>query len=325
MPHVLSIDGNSLAHRAFHAMREDPDRADEFVLDGVVRMIATAWIEGPFDALVVGFDHPDNRRKLDDADYKAHREEKHPELIRQLELLRVGLEDCGLTVAMPDGAEADDVMAAVADRACERAWRCSILSSDRDLLALASDDVTVLQPRGSMANLAVMTPAAVLAEYGVRPDQYTDFAALRGDPSDGLKGVRGIGPKTAARLLRDYDDVPGIYANLVNLQPKTEAQLRAGRANVDRNLWLMAPIPNVEVDVDGALADGIDLEAIDAALLPRGLGRAAGQLRHAVERPPLPPMPPPPTSEHERATPVPTPTRSRPIDPAIEGEQASLF
>ncbi len=296
MPHLLAVDGNSLAHRAFHALKHDePEGA--FVTRGVVRMLASAWVEGPFHAAVVAFDSPDNRRKELYPEYKAHRPDKDPELPAQLDLLREHLDACGFVVVEEPGVEADDLLAATADACQARGWRCSVLSSDRDLLALVSETTTLLRPRQSMSDLRCYDPAAVQREYGVRPDQYTDLAALRGDPSDGLTGVKGVGPKIAARLLRDYDDVPGIYANLLNCQPRIEAALRASRRDVERNLLLMAPLPNLVVDVAGAVDAGVDLDRVDATLVALGMGEAAGRFRYAVERPPLPPMPPPPVDE----------------------------
>ena len=323
MTHLLAVDGHSLAHRAFHALRDEDDLADAWVAGGVVRMLGTIWAEGPFDGVVVAFDARDNRRKLEDPDYKANREDKDPELYRQIDLLREVLDECGFEVVIVTGVEADDLLAATADACVGRGWRCTLLSSDRDLTALVSEDVRLVRPRASMNDLRIYGPAEVEDEYGVRPEQYTDFAAMRGDPSDGLDGVNGIGPKTAARLLRDYDDIPGIYAALTNLPPKMEEQLRAGRENVERNLWLMAPIPNLDVDVDRAVTRGIDLACLDTALVARGLGRAAGQFRRAVERPPLPPMPPPP-EEPTTAEPAFVPAARTGI-PVLEGEQAALF
>lgn len=325
MTHLLAVDGHSLAHRAFHALRGEDDLTEAWLAGGVVRMLATVWIEGPFDAVVVAFDARDNRRKDQDPGYKAHREAKDPELYAQIDLLRTTLTDCGFTVVLEPGAEADDLLAAAADACVARGWWCTVLSSDRDLTALVSERVRLIRPRASMTDLRIYDPAEVQAEYGIRPDQYTDFAALRGDPSDGLQGVNGIGPKTAARLLRDYGDIPGIYGALCNLPPKIEAQLRAGRENVERNLWLMAPIPNLEVDVDAAVTAGIDLACLERALVSRGLGRAAGQFRHAVERPPLPPMPPPPEAPEPAVARAATAAPRRTLAPVAASEQASLF
>lgn len=330
MPNVLAVDGNSLAHRAFHALKHD-DPGGPFVTRGVVRMLASAWVEGPFDAAIVAFDSRENRRKDLYPEYKAHRPEKDPELPRQLDLLRAHLADCGFTVAEEDGVEADDLLAAVADACHARTWRCAVLSSDRDMTALVSSTTTLLRPRQSMSDLRRYDPDAVVREYGVRPEQYTDLAALRGDPSDGLTGAKGVGPKTAARLLRDYGDVPGIYANLLNCQPRVEAALRAGREDVERNLLLMAPLPNLDVDVEAVLEAGVDLDRVDRVLVGLGMGEAAGRFRYAVERPPLPPLPPPPMVEPDELVTTgapagrPVPVRTPRVVEIVDAEQASLF
>jgi hypothetical protein len=270
---------------------------------------------------VVERDHPVNRRKLEDPGYKAHRDDTDPDLRAHLDRLPGHLEGCGFTVVLEEGTEADDLLAAAADACTEAGWRCTVLSSDRDLTALVSDTVTLLRPRGTMTDLQVTTPEVVEETYGVRPEQYTDFAALRGDPSDGLVGCHGIGPKTAARLLRDYGSIPGIYAELTNLPPRWEAQLRAGRAEVERNLWLMAPIPGLTVDVAAAVAAGVRADVVEEGLRSLGEERAASHLRGAIERPPLPPLPPMP----------PMPTEGRPTAPTRavvvveESEQVALF
>ena len=200
---ILAVDGNSIAHRSFHA--SDPDeRTGAWMCDMVVRIIASVWSHGPFDAVVVGFDHDVNDRKLADPLYKAGRSEKDPALVTALARVPAQLEQVGLSCACVRGAEADDVLATVATAASARGWRTVLLSSDRDLTAQVGPLVTLLRPRGTMADLVVTDPATVRAEYGVEPEQYVDFAAMRGDASDGLAGVHGIGPKTAARLLRDH-------------------------------------------------------------------------------------------------------------------------
>ncbi|MTV24263.1 hypothetical protein FTX61_02320 [Nitriliruptoraceae bacterium ZYF776] len=320
VPTVLAVDGNSLGHRAFHAKHRDAP-GGAFVTGTVVGMLATAWSYGPYDAIVVGFDHPDNRRKLDHPEYKAHRPPTHPDLPGHLADLRVHLADCGFTVLEEDGAEADDLLAATADACTVRGWSCDLLTSDRDLTAIVGPGVRLLRPRASMADLLVEDEAAVRRTYGIEPHQYTDLAALRGDPSDGLRGAKGIGPKTAARLLRDHGSVLGIYAALHDLHPKVEAALRTSRADVERNLLLMAPIPNLDVDVDAAVERGVDLACLATSLDGLGLPWASARFRNAVTAPPPPPVPPPP---EEPDGPVATPTRVRPA-PVTVGEQGALF
>jgi DNA polymerase-1 len=322
MTDVLAVDGNSLAHRAFHASQPD-EREGAFVLGAVVRMIATAWAHGPFDAVVFGFDDEVNRRKELDGDYKAHRVDHDPVLDDHLAVLPAQLAACGFAVEVHPGAEADDVMAAAAT-ACEQVgWDCAVLSSDRDLLALVSDRVRVLRPQGSFANLQCCRPEDVVAEFGVSPAGYTELAALRGDPSDGLVGVHGIGPKNAARLIARYGTVRRLYDSLHLQSPRIEAALRAGREIVERNLLLMAPLPNIAVDVEAVVAAAPTPDDVDAGLLPLDQGWAAGRFRNALERGPREPSAPPPDDE-----PVDVHVLVSPAAPAmaeIAGEQGALF
>ncbi len=318
---LLAVDGNSLAHRAFHAA--DPaEREGAWMCDMVVRIIAGVWAHGPYDAVVVGFDHEVNDRKVADPGYKAGRAEKDPVLVAALGQLPHQLEAVGCTVVSVEGAEADDVLATVATGATARGWRTVLLSSDRDLTAQVGPLVTLLRPRGSMADLVVTDPARVREEYDVDPDQYIDFAAMRGDASDGLDGVHGIGPKTAARLLRDHGSVEELYRNLHNLLPATEAKLRAGRDRVDRNLLLMTPLTTLPVDLDEVVARCVEIDRWESALLELGLGRAAGTVRRAMTDPGPPPAPPPPTDDD---APVAVPRRRTAPPPAVEGEQDALF
>jgi 5'-3' exonuclease len=323
VPRMLAVDGNSLGHRAFHA-RRDEGLEGPHVTGTVVRMLASAWIEGPYDAVVVAFDSPDNRRKDLYPGYKANRPPTPPQLSEQLRGLRTHLAEAGLSVATAEGAEADDLLASVAD-ACElRGWPCDLLSSDRDLTALVGPTTRLLRPRATMADLVVEDEARIRATYGIEPHQYTDLAALRGDPSDGLSGVDGIGPKIAARLLRDHGSVPRLYEVLHDLPPRVEAALRAGRERVERNMLLMAPLPNLTVDVEAAVHAGLDPDRLERTLTPLGLGSAARRLIAAMLAPPPPPAPPPPVAPPvDESPPAPRPPRSTPV-PA-EGEQAALF
>jgi 5'-3' exonuclease len=325
VPTVLAVDGNSLGHRAFHATHRDAP-VGPFVTATVVGMLATAWTYGPYDAIVVGFDHPINHRKLEFPEYKGQRPPNHPDLDRHLTDLRSHLAACGFRVVEQEGAEADDLLAATADACSAVGWSCDLLTSDRDLTAVVGPSTRLLRPRASMADLLVEDEAAVRARYGVEPWQYVDLAALRGDPSDGLRGAQGIGPKIAARLLRDHGSVLGIYAALHDLHPKLEAALRASRADVERNLVLMAPIPHLVVDVVGAVAVGCDPDAVATGCADLGIPWAGARFRSAVTAPPPPPMPPPPEDDHDLDAVLATVTsRARLVPAASAGEQAALF
>jgi 5'-3' exonuclease len=317
---LLAVDGNSLGHRAFHSTRDDPESGPHAMTGAVISMLATTWSHGPYDGILVGFDHPVNHRKSDHPEYKANRIDTDPALREGLVRLRRDLAACGFTVVEVEGAEADDLLAAAVDRCLDRRWRCDLLSSDRDLTALVATDVRLLRPKATFADLVVEDVEEVRRTYGIEPHQYVDLAALRGDPSDGLDGAEGIGPRIAARLLRDHGSVTGLYDALIDLPPKIEAALRAARDRVERNLILMAPIPHLDVDVDAPITRGIDLDLISTALADLGLDRAAARFTRAVTAPTPPPRPPPP----DDPDPLP-PRRPRTVAAPAEGEQASLF
>lgn len=326
-PTVLAVDGNSLAHRAYHAIRETDDAVGHFVTAGVFGMLGSVWSAGPFDAAVVAFDHRHNQRKLDFPEYKANREHD-PELRVHLDALVEHVAATGLHTVVQAGAEADDLLAATAEACTLRGWHCVVLSSDRDLTALVGDHVTLMRPRSTMSDMRVYDPATVRREYGVAPEQYTDLAALRGDPSDGLAGVHGIGPKIAARLLRDHGSLGGVYANLCHLPPKVEAALRAGRDVAERNRLLMSPLPHLAVDVDTALAAGVDVDRVEQALTAIGLPGAAARFRFALQRPAAPPLAPLPGDDdvpEELHVPDAVLARRSEAVVATDAEQHALF
>ena len=324
MSTVLAVDGNSLGHRAFHAKIADAP-AGPFVTSTVLQMLGNVWGYGPYDAVVIGFDHPVNHRKLEHPIYKAHRPPSHPDLVGHLQQLRTHLAACGFTVVEQEGVEADDLLASTADAAVARGWRCDLLTSDRDLTAVVGPGVRLLRPRNSMLDLLVEDEDAVRARYGIEPHQYVDLAALRGDPSDGLRGADGIGPKIAARLLRDHGSVLGIYAALHDLHPKQEAALRACRADVERNLLIMAPIPHLDVDVDAAVTAGVDLDRVTATCADLGIPGAGWRFVNGVTAPPPPPQAPPPEDDPDDVPLRDLRAGRRVTVPATDAEQVALF
>ncbi|MEX2551059.1 MAG: 5'-3' exonuclease H3TH domain-containing protein [Nitriliruptoraceae bacterium] len=327
---VLAVDGNSLGHRAYHSVQDaEPGDDRPLVTGALISMLASAWVHGPYDAVLVGFDHPVNRRKELAPEYKANRPPTPPALTAALHALRGHLHSCGFHVLEHEGAEADDVLAATSDTCSRLGWRCDLLSSDRDLTALVGPRVRLLRPRARFADLVVEDEARVRATYGVDPASYVELAALRGDDSDGLRGAHGIGAKTAARLLREHGSVSALYDALSDLPPRIEASLREARARVERNLLLMAPVPHLDVRVDELTGAIVDPDRVGDTLEPLGLGAAARRFARALAAPPPPPSAPHPAHDAAR-TDGPhrdEPPRARALRAAAasEGEQGSLF
>ena len=297
---LLAVDGSSLAHRAWHSTRQDPEAdRDGAVTAAFVSMLASTWALGPYGALLVAFDHPVNHRRRDFPEYKAQRSATPEGLRHALEQTLTHLVEAGVAVRREEGVEADDLLAAVADEARRRRLTCDLLSSDRDLIALVGGPVRLLRPRQRFNDLAIEDEAQVRATYGVEPAQYVDLAALRGDPSDGLAGAPGIGPARAARLVSDHGSVTAIYRALPDLPPAIARGLRDGRDDVERNLLLMSPLPHLDVALAEVVGRPAPLDALADLVDDLGFPGAARRLRRVADAPPasvtMPPVPPPPS------------------------------
>jgi len=205
---LLVIDGDSLAHRAYHALPKTIKRAGgkpSGAIVGFANFIVRLWEAEEPRSVVVGWDTlevPTYRHEAFDA-YQSGRE-FDDELLEQLALLPELVGAFGFAVAKGAGYEADDFLAAAADAEEARGGEALVATSDRDAFQLASDRVTILQPTRGVSEIARIGPAEVRERYGVEPAQVPDFIALRGDPSDKLPGARGIGPKKAAEVLAEY-------------------------------------------------------------------------------------------------------------------------
>jgi 5'-3' exonuclease len=196
---LLAVDGDSFAHRAYHSM---PKTVNLNAVVGFTNMMLRLWQNERPDAVLVGWDSletPTYRHEAFEG-YQAGRVFDRS-LLDQLGVLPEACEQLGFLVAKAPGYEADDFLAAAT-----HAWPGEVLvaTSDRDAYQLVDDKVTVLAPTRGVSEIARIGPAEVRERYGVDPEQVPDLIALRGDPSDKLPGARGVGPKKAAEILREY-------------------------------------------------------------------------------------------------------------------------
>jgi DNA polymerase-1 len=199
---LLVIDGDSLAHRAYHAM---PKTVRLGCVLGFSNMLLRLWQAEEPRAVLVGWDslgHPTYRNEAFEG-YQSGRQ-FDPELLEQLDMLPDFVSAFGFASAKGAGYEADDFLAAAVAGEEARGGTALVATSDRDAFQLASDRTTILQPVRGVSELARIGPAEVRERYGVDPEQVPDFIALRGDPSDRLPGAAGVGPKKAADVLREY-------------------------------------------------------------------------------------------------------------------------
>jgi DNA polymerase I len=205
---LLAIDGDSLAHRAYHALPKTIRRAERKPSNAIVgftNFLLRLWDDEQPRAIVVGWDTltvPTYRHEAFEG-YQAGRE-FDDELLEQLDLLPQLAEAFGFASAKASGYEADDFLAAAVAFEEKRGGTVVVATSDRDSFQLASERTTIIQPVRGVSELTRIGPAEVRERYDVEPKQVVDFIALRGDPSDRLPGAPGVGPKKAADLLRQY-------------------------------------------------------------------------------------------------------------------------
>jgi DNA polymerase-1 len=243
---LLAIDGDSLAHRAYHALPKSIRRADKRpsnALVGFTNFLLRLWDAEQPRAVLVGWDTLEvpTYRHQEFAAYQSGRE-FDDELLEQLALLPELVESFGFAAAKGAGYEADDFLAAAVAFEEKRGGTVVVATSDRDAFQLVSDRTTILQPVRGVSELTRIGPAEVRERYGVEPSQVVDFIALRGDPSDKLPGAPGVGPKKSADLLRQYGSLDEALA-AGRFAPQAE-DLRLYRriAAMDAS----APLPPIE-------------------------------------------------------------------------------
>src|SRR5437763_2426585 len=265
---LLAIDGDSLAHHAYHAVPKQIRRAEQRpanALLGFSNFLVRLWENEQPRAVLVAWDTltvPTYRHEAFPA-YQSGRV-FDDELLEQLGLLPDLVRSFGFVAAKGDGYEADDFLAAAATHA---KGPVLVATSDRDAFQLASDRVTILQPTKGVSELARIGPAEVRERYGVEPAQVPDLIALRGDPSDKLPGARGIGPKKAAELLAQYGSLGAALADGRFAAEAEDLRLFPRIATMDAS----APLP--------PLAETSPAWAEASSFLERlGLGAVAGRV-----------------------------------------------
>ncbi|MDT5134074.1 MAG: polymerase, partial [Mycobacterium sp.] len=236
----MLLDGNSLAFRAFYALPAENFKTQGGLTTNAVYGFTAMLInllrdEAPTH-VAAAFDVSRQTFRSDRyPEYKANRSSTPDEFRGQIEITKEVLGALGISVLAEAGYEADDVIATLATQAAEAGFRVLVVTGDRDSLQLVSDAVTVLYPRKGVSELTRFTPGAVLEKYGLTPQQYPDFAALRGDPSDNLPGIPGVGEKTATKWIAEYGSLQSLVDNVDSVRGKVGDALRANLSHVVLN------------------------------------------------------------------------------------------
>ena len=253
---VLLLDGHSLAFRAFFALPETLVTSSGQVTNavyGFTAMLIKLLADERPQGVVVCFDKGAPQFRLDRyAEYKAGRAAT-PDLFRQqLPLIREVLENLRIPMVEREGYEADDLLATLTKHAREEGCEVILVTGDRDILQLVRDGVSVIMTRRGISDVIRYDAPTVIERYGVSPEKWTDFVALKGETSDNLPGVPGVGDKTAAQLINKYGDIEQVIAHADELTPKLREAIKKQAEQVRINKDLGHLLDNVELELDPA-------------------------------------------------------------------------
>ncbi len=271
MKKLLLIDGNAILHRAFHAyppVFSDKEGNPTNAIYGFYAMLLKVMEEVKPDLLTICFDQgaPTFRMNMY-AGYHANRPKMQDTLGVQVEPLRESLRKIGIPVEAIDGYEADDLIGTLSHQASSvrrkgESLETIILTGDRDLLQLINEHTKVLMPITGITKSVLMDEGAVEAKYGIKASQVIDYKALVGDPSDNYPGVGGIGPKTAATLLKEWETLENLYTHLGDIKPELSQKLAqdAEQAMLCKKLATIQLDVPVHLDIKKADVDNFSLE-----------------------------------------------------------------
>lgn len=233
MTHLVLIDGHHLMYRAYWAIPRtlSTSRGEQTnAVFGFASMILSILAKEQPDSLLICFDAGEETfRHQEHTEYKAGRAETPDDFYTQIPKIIECVHAFSLPHISHTSFEADDLLATYATAAKRQQYRTTIVTGDRDALQLASDNIRIAIPHKGYQQTEYLGPQEVLAKYGVTPQQIPAYKGLSGDTSDNLPGVRGIGPKTAARLLQQYQSIEGIYQHLSEIKPSVKEKLEQDR------------------------------------------------------------------------------------------------
>ena len=268
--HLLLVDGHSLAYRAFYALPLDnfstssgqPTNA----VFGFTSMLINAIKDEKPTHLAIAFDvSRETFRREMFAEYKANRAKSPDEFRSQLPLITEVIEAMQIPGIQAKGYEADDIIATLAKQGEKKGMRVSILTGDRDSYQLVNDSITVLYARKGVSDISRMTPAAVLEKYELTPEQYPDFAALRGDPSDNLPSVPSVGEKTAVKWIKEYGNLDELIKHANEISGKVGESLRANIEQVKLNRKMTELVKDVSlvIGVEQLAVKELDIDLVN--------------------------------------------------------------
>ena len=251
--HIVLVDSNSLIYRGYFALPALSTTKGEVThaTYGFTSILLKAWQETDPEHITAAFDLPaPTFRHERDVRYKATRPRMPDDLRPQIERCKQVLDAFGIPTYAVPGFEADDVIGTLARQAEAAGLEAIILSGDLDTLQCVTQHVRLMTTRQGFQNTVIYDQAAIRERFGLGPDQMVDYKCLRGDPSDNIPGVPGVGEKTAAKLIADHGTLEGVYEHLAALTPRLAASLEEHREQVFANRELARIVTDVPVTLD---------------------------------------------------------------------------
>lgn len=251
----MIIDGNALIHRAFHAIPPGLTTASgepTNAVYGFASMLLNLLLKEKPAYIIVTYDKKGKtfRDELY-AEYKATRVKAPQELYDQMPKIKEMVNAFKIPQTELEGFEADDLIATIVEKMkSDPSIHCGIVTGDRDTFQLVSPQVSIITPQKGFREYEIYTPEKVEKEFGITPEQFRDYKALRGDTSDNIPGVRGIGEVTATELLQQYKDIEGIYAHIEDLPNAIRKKMIDGKAMAAMSRELVTLKMDVPIDFD---------------------------------------------------------------------------
>jgi DNA polymerase-1 len=259
---IVLIDGSSYVYRAFYALPPliSPSGEPTGAIYGFIRMISSLLKDLNPDYIAVAFDLPKKTFKQEKVkSYKATRKETPNELKVQIPKIKEILKLWGIPILEMEGYEADDIIATLSKKFSSN-YKIIVVSPDKDMLQLVNQNITVFNP---MQNI-FYDIEKVKEKYGIFPNQFVDFQILVGDSVDNIKGIKGIGKKTAQKLLNEFGSIENIYRNLDKLKPKLKDSFLEAQDKIDENRYLLKLEDNIplKIEIDDLKKKSTDIEKL---------------------------------------------------------------
>jgi len=248
MKKVVLIDGSSYLYRAFYALPSltSPEGKPTGAIYGFIRMLSKLLSEFQPQYIAAAFDKPGKTFRHEKyQEYKATRKETPDDLKQQIPAVKEVIKLFGIKVLEKEGFEADDIIATLSKQAKEKGYEVYIITPDKDFMQLVQEKVYVYNP----VSEKLFDKNAVLEKYGVLPDQFVEYLAIVGDSVDNIKGVKGVGPKTASKLLSQFHTIEGIFSNIDKLKPKQKEAFLQAKEDLEKNKFLISLKTDVNLGI----------------------------------------------------------------------------